>query len=130
MSSKGKYEQFATVRECDPQGDILHVFGDVDLSTASELNRSIDEALAECATLKIDLTECRYFDSSGLATLARARQHLGSALTVVVRPHTGVYRTLRVVGFDKIFNLVTQLQPDGLAHRKATGGVESMRAGC
>jgi anti-anti-sigma factor len=110
MLRRDSYQQFATVREVGPRGQVLHIFGDVDLTTVDQLNKAIDEAAVEDATLLINLSKCRYFDSSGLAALVRARERLGTQLTVLVKPNTGVYRTLRVVGFDKIFNVVTELQ--------------------
>ena len=103
------YQQFATVRETLPRGQVLHVFGDVDLSTVKELDQAIEDATATGNRLLLNLAKCHYFDSSGLAALLRARERFGSQLTVLVKPKTGVYRTLQVVGFDKIFNLVTEL---------------------
>jgi anti-anti-sigma factor len=108
MLHPDSYQQFAAVREWQACGEVLHVFGDVDLSTVAQLDKAIEDASSD--TLQINLAKCRYFDSSGLAALVRARNRFGSRLTVFVRPNTGVYRTLRIVGFDKMFNLVTELQ--------------------
>ena len=109
MLMHDSYQQFATVREALPHGQVLHVFGDVDLSTVKQLDRAIDDAAAGGERLFLNLAKCRYFDSSGLAALVRARERVGPRLTVLVKPKTGVYRTLQVVGFDKVFNVVTEL---------------------
>jgi anti-anti-sigma factor len=124
------YQQFATVHETGSRGEVLHVFGDVDLSTVEQLNVAITEATADGERLLIDLSKCRYFDSSGLAALVRTRERLGRRLTVVVRPNTGVYRTLRLVGFDRIFNLVTELQTScGIGADAAPGDLRQTRRG-
>jgi anti-anti-sigma factor len=109
MLHRDTYQQFATVRESRACGEVLHVFGDVDLSTVAQLDKAIDDARSDGETLQINLAKCRYFDSSGLRALVRAGERFGTRLTVLVKPNTGVYRTLRIVGFDKIFNLVTEL---------------------
>jgi anti-anti-sigma factor len=110
MLHRDTYQQFATVREHRACDEVLHVFGDVDLSTVAELDKAIDDARSDGETLQINLAKCRYFDSSGLAALVRARERFGTRLTVIVRPNTGIYRTLKVVGFDKVFNIITELQ--------------------
>jgi len=112
------YQQFATVREAVPRGEILHVFGDVDLATVGNLNEAIDEAVMDGGGLLINLTKCRYFDSSGLAALIRARKRLGTRLTVLVQPQSQILRIVRVAGLNEILNVVTELH----AH------VESMAA--
>ena len=110
MLHQDTYQQFAAVRESVARGDVLHVFGDVDLSTVAQLDEAIEDTRSDGKALQINLAKCRYFDSSGLAALVRARERFGARLTVLVRPNTGIYRTLQIVGFDKVFNVVTELQ--------------------
>jgi anti-anti-sigma factor len=102
------YKQFATVREVEPRRVMLHVFGDVDISSAVELIEAIDEAANfESDSLLIsNLSKCRYFDSSGLAALIHARKLLGSRITVLVKARSPVLRVMQIVGFDCLFNVV------------------------
>jgi anti-sigma B factor antagonist len=104
------YKQFAIVRDMEPRRVTLHVFGDVDMSTVGELNEAIDEITADVKSLLIDLSKCRYFDSSGLAAAVRARKALGGRLTILVDPRSQIYRVMHLVGFEKLFNVVTELQ--------------------
>ena len=48
---------------------VVDVDGDVDLATSPELRRTLFEALPAVAKLALNLTEIRYIDSSGIATL-------------------------------------------------------------
>ena len=110
MFSDDNYKPFAIVRDVEPSCVTLHVFGDVDLSTAGELTASIDEVARNGDSLLINLSKCRYFDSSGLAALVEARKLLGGRLTILVEPKSQVLRVIYLVGFDKLFNVVTELQ--------------------
>jgi anti-anti-sigma factor len=113
MFGHDDYKQFATVREIEPRRVVLHVFGDVDLSTAAELKQAIDEiALMDGdSLLLIDLLKCRYFDSSGLKTLIHARKLFGTRLTVLAKSKSQILRVMQIVGFDKVFDIVTELRP-------------------
>jgi len=117
MFSDDNYRQFATVREDGPCGVVLHVFGDVDLSTAGDLEDAIDEIAMGGDSLLVDLSRCRYLDSSGLTALLHARALLGTRLTILVNSKSQIRRVMQLVGFDEIFNVVTELHT----------GVETLR---
>jgi anti-anti-sigma factor len=110
MFGHNSYKQFAIVRDVEPRRVTLHVFGDVDMSTVGELNEAIDEIATEGDSLLINLLKCRYFDSSGLAALLQARKVLGARLTILVDPKSQISRVMHLVGFDTLFNVVTELQ--------------------
>jgi anti-anti-sigma factor len=110
MFNHDSYKQFAIVRDVEPRCVVIHVFGDVDMSTVGELREAIDDVSMEGYRLLINLSKCRYFDSSGLAALIQARNVLGARLTILVDPKSQVSRVMHLVGLDQIFNVVTELQ--------------------
>lgn len=115
MEFTDEYSQFAAVRESNPDGQVLHVFGDVDVLTAQQFEDAILEAAAEQAvsggSVTVNFTRCRYLDSSGLAVLVRARRRLGSHLSILVTPRTMISRVLHITSLDRVFNVVTELRP-------------------
>ncbi len=115
MQRHDDYVQFAAIREVAQYGHVLHVFGDVDVLTAGEFEEAIDDAVllqgSAGGTVTINLTKCRYLDSSGLAVLVRARRRLGSELQILVKAKTMISRLMHITAFDRAFNVVTELRP-------------------
>jgi anti-anti-sigma factor len=96
-------EAFSITVEHTEQVTIVHVVGELDLSTAPELDAVLMELLVGPVT--VDLSGLTFMDSSGIALFARALKRaatLGTSLTV-----TGVHRMQRRV-FD-IAGLTEQL---------------------
>lgn len=57
---------------------IVAVNGELDLSTAPELERAVDDALdGDQGALVLDMTGCQFIDSTGIALLVRVWQRLG-----------------------------------------------------
>jgi anti-anti-sigma factor len=57
---------------------IIAVRGELDLNTAPELERSLEAALgSNGSALVIDLSGCEFIDSTGIAMIVKAWQHLG-----------------------------------------------------
>jgi ABC-type transporter Mla MlaB component len=79
------------------------------MSTVGELSEAIAEIVTDGDSLLINLSKCRYFDSSGLAALVRARKVLGAQLTILVDPKSQICRIMHLVGFDTLSNVVTEL---------------------
>lgn len=53
------------------------VQGELDMNTAPELERELDEAvLEESPSVLLDLSECEFIDSTGIALIVRAWQRL------------------------------------------------------
>lgn len=56
---------------------IFGVQGELDMNTAPELEKELDEAvLEESASVLLDLSECEFIDSTGIALIVRAWQRL------------------------------------------------------
>jgi anti-anti-sigma factor len=69
----GTSEQLKIRLEGDPQGVRITLVGEVDLATAPELDRLLDQlAEGEPGRLLIDLTGVEFMDSTGLASIVRA----------------------------------------------------------
>lgn len=99
----------ASTVELDDGVRIVAVRGELDLSTASELEAPFDAAIAAGdATLLIDLTECEFIDSTGIAMIVRAWQRLdrgadgeGSGRVVVIcSDNDQVRRVLEITGLE------------------------------
>ena len=104
------YSQFATVHEVGPRGNVLHVFGDLDLTSAPALETAIATIAAEDDSLIVNLVKCRYLDTSGLTVLVRSRKCLGTRLRLLVAPGSAPLRVLQITGLDRAFAVVTELE--------------------
>jgi anti-anti-sigma factor len=94
----------ASTAELDDGVRIVAVRGELDLSTATELEGPLDAAVdAGDASLLIDLTECEFIDSTGIALIVRAWQRLGDdggGRVVICSPHDQVRRVLEITGLE------------------------------
>ncbi|HEX5713336.1 MAG TPA: STAS domain-containing protein [Solirubrobacterales bacterium] len=84
---------------------VIAVRGELDLSTAPGLERPLEQAVSPGdASVLIDLTECEFIDSTGIAMIVRAWQRLdgnGSGHRVVICSNNDqVRRVLEVTGLE------------------------------
>jgi anti-sigma B factor antagonist len=87
---------------------LLQVHGELDLSTATQLEGPLDEAVAsEDAAVLIDLADCQFIDSTGIALIVRAWQRVDSAAgnggkggLVLCCQNEQVRRILEVTGLE------------------------------
>jgi anti-anti-sigma factor len=80
---------------------LLHVGGEIDISNAHELTRSIVESSA--AVVVLDLGGVHYLDSSAIRAIEYAFRELRSqdrSLLIVSPPDTAAEWTFRVAGVD------------------------------
>lgn len=91
----------------EPDSEIVvGVAGEIDLASAETLRAPFADAIARRPTrIVVDLTNCRFIDSSGLHELLLARRKAQAhGIQIVLRsPSALVRRTLETVGFDQIF---------------------------
>lgn len=82
----------------------LTVRGELDMSTAPELERELDAALAEPGiSIVLDLCECEFIDSTGIALIVRAWQQLNEADDrglVLCSINHQVRRLLKITGVE------------------------------
>ncbi len=93
-----------------PGGDrlVVHVAGDIDVSTAPRLRDELSRAIAEGHNeLVVDLTEVPFLDSTGLGVLVGRLKALrlqdGDMLLVTQQERT--LRNFRITGLDKVFRI-------------------------
>ena len=98
----------ATAAQLDDGVRVVVVRGELDLSTASDLEGPLEEAVAsEDASVLIDLSDCEFIDSTGIALIVRAWQRLddaadgdGSGRVVICSANDQVRRVLEITGLE------------------------------
>lgn len=83
----------------------ISVRGELDLSTAPELEAPLEEALDSGeGSLLIDLSQCEFIDSTGIALIVRAWQRLDSGengrALVICSQNDQVRRVLEITGLE------------------------------
>ena len=86
---------------------MIAIRGELDLSTAPELEPPLEDAIAAGdASVLIDLTECEFIDSTGIALIVRAWQRLdrngdgGGGRVVICGASDQVRRVLEITGLE------------------------------
>jgi anti-anti-sigma factor len=98
----------ATAAKLEDGVQVIAVRGELDLSTAADLEGPLDEAIATGdASVLIDLTECEFIDSTGIALIVRAWQRLdrnaegdGEGRVVIASENDQVRRVLEITGLE------------------------------
>jgi anti-sigma B factor antagonist len=103
---------------------VIAIRGELDLSTAPSLEPAVEEALANPDTVMIDLTECEFIDSTGIAMIVRAWQRIedeevGSGRTLVVCTcNDQVNRVFEISGLGQSIRVYSSRE-EGLAALRA-----------
>jgi len=87
---------------------VIAVRGELDLGSAPDLEPALEEATADGdASVLIDLSECEFIDSTGIALLVRAWQRIdraaegeGEGRLVICSDNRQVRRVLEVTGLE------------------------------
>jgi anti-anti-sigma factor len=87
---------------------LLEVHGELDLSTATQLEGPLEDALgAPDAAVLVDLADCTFIDSTGIAMIVRAWQRVdasagngGEGALVLCCQNEQVRRVLEVTGLE------------------------------
>jgi anti-sigma B factor antagonist len=98
----------ASVAEIEEGVRVIEVRGELDLSTAADLEAPLEEAIAaEDGSLLLDLSDCEFIDSTGIALIVRAWQRVearsqngGSGRLVLCCHNEQVRRVLEVTGLE------------------------------
>ena len=92
------------------------VRGELDMNTAPELENSLEEvASGESTQVVLDLSECDFIDSTGIALIVRSWQRLdrggeggGDGQLVLCCVNTQVMRLLRITGVESSISVHEQ----------------------
>ena len=98
----------ATAARLEDGVAVVAVRGELDLSTASDLEGPLESAVAAGdAAVLIDLTDCEFIDSTGIALIVRSWQHLdraadgdGNGRVVICSDNAQVRRVLEITGIE------------------------------
>jgi anti-sigma B factor antagonist len=102
------------VRSEELEGGIkaLTVRGELDMNTAPELERNLEAALAGPGTaIMLDLSDCEFIDSTGIALIVRTWQRLDSedgGRLVLCRINHQVRRLLEITGVESSISIHDQ----------------------
>ena len=90
----------------------MTIRGELDMNTAPDLERSLDAASAqESPAILIDLSECEFIDSTGVALIIRAWQKVdrdggdGNGRLVLCCPNSQVRRLLDITGVESSISM-------------------------
>lgn len=94
----------------------ITVRGELDMNTAPQLERELEQALADPgAAVLIDLCECEFIDSTGIALIVRSWQRLdreagreGEGRLVLCSQNHQVRRLLKITGVESSISMHEQ----------------------
>jgi anti-anti-sigma factor len=89
------------------------VRGELDMNTAPDLERPLEQAMADPeASILLDLTECEFIDSTGIALIVRSWQRIdrtagaeGKGRLVLCSVNHQVRRLLEITGVESSISL-------------------------
>ncbi|ANZ42584.1 hypothetical protein BBK82_08240 [Lentzea guizhouensis] len=96
---------------------VLHVGGEIDITTADPLRAELSTRLAAGDDLVVGCTEVTFMDSTGLSALVTAQNHASRRGTrlIVVGNHHAVLRPLQITHLDAVLTIAAT-SADALAH--------------
>lgn len=91
----------------------ISVSGELDMNTAPQLERALDEALADpTAAVMLDLCDCEFIDSTGIALIVRSWKRLdrdaggeGQGRFVLCSHNHQVRRLLQITGVESSISM-------------------------
>lgn len=98
--------------DTDGGASIIHVVGELDLSTVAALDAELEQSLP-AGRVVVVLSECTFIDSSALRSLVRAQRSAreGGGGLALVAPTQPARRVLEVAALDRfmpVFETVTE----------------------
>lgn len=100
--------------QLDSGVQVFTVRGELDMHTAPELERSMEDALASGnASVMLDLSKCEFIDSTGIALIVRAWQRIdrageGQGRFVLCCVNHQVRRLLKITGVESSISMHKQ----------------------
>ena len=111
---------FEAKASADSGIEVVAIKGELDLATAPQLREVLEPIAERAQALLVDLANCEFIDSTGLAALVAAaeRVHERDGRFALCCPNSSVRRLLEVSGAADGLGLVDD----------RSGGIETLRA--
>lgn len=106
-------EDFSTEVNATDEATIIHVRGEIDMTTAGRLRDAIEPHMGPKQTIILDFSEVEFMDSSALHVLVQARGQLtenGGSL-ILRNPSHAAHRVLTVAGASDLLETDAQDHP-------------------
>ena len=114
MSNAAAFEMpTVSVYSPEPHAAVVVLAGEHDLYSAGEVQQTLDQSLAACDHLIIDLSTVAFIDSSIVAVLVQAKKTataLGRKFNVVLGTAPIVERILEITGVVPLLNIVPTVE--------------------
>lgn len=95
----------AITSEARNQARVVSIGGDLDVYTASQMEKALDEQVSDGKTVVLDMSRVHFIDSTALGVLVsalqRSRAKDGDLLLVMDDPY--LMKIFRITGFDTLF---------------------------
>lgn len=88
----------------DLAGDLplISVVGEIDFASALELENALNALGHIAPAFGLDMSACRYMDSSIIAVLVRVNRRFSKAFSIVIPEGHKARQILRIVGLDSV----------------------------
>jgi len=90
---------------CAEDERIVFASCDIDIATSSYFEEYIQQVAIRGQALTVDLTRCRYIDSSGLNALVRLHDRLSGMLRVVIPPSGSLARVFHITQLERVLQV-------------------------
>jgi len=99
----GLVEQFS--HRCAEDERIVFASCDIDVATSTYFEEYIEQVAIHGQALTVDLTHCRYIDSSGLNALVRLHDRLSGMLRVIIPPSGALARVFHITQLERVLQV-------------------------
>ena len=95
------------VRDGSKDFEVVHAFGDLDISCADELESMLVALSSQdhAPAVAVDLSACHYLDSTILTVFVRAARALDERFAIVIPTGNPVRRIMRIVALDQVVHI-------------------------
>ncbi|MBV8374312.1 MAG: STAS domain-containing protein [Candidatus Eremiobacteraeota bacterium] len=100
---------YALIRETIDGAEIVHIFGELDLRAAPELETLLETMAIGGDSVVLDFNACNYFDSSIIAVVIRTLKRLGERFTIVIPEGHPTRRILKICNLERILPIAPSL---------------------
>jgi anti-sigma B factor antagonist len=100
---------FSVSHEAESDWHVLTVSGELDVFAAPDLADELEKAM-RAPRIIVDLSQCRYIDSTGIAALFRAHKRSGERIRLVVGDQQTIRRILRVTRVETLMPVFENLE--------------------